>query len=112
MAEVDVPWCLCKRGKSDGFKNIGGKENQFWVHAVCELPTRLYWENQVLSKKYEEILDEVITRIIEGNESPDGLDKGRAEVACRFIALLVNPNKPDMKLIRDQAIQRYRTRQR
>jgi hypothetical protein len=66
----------------------------------------------VLIANYWKELDEIIERIIEGKELPDGLDKGRAETACLFIAMLLRPHDPDVKLIRDQALQRYRGRAR
>lgn len=103
---IKPPFCLCNRSKNEGYKNLG---NQFWVHSVCEKPTYLFWINQVLIEKYWKELDEIIERIVEKRESQDGFDKGRAETACLFIAMLLRPHDPDVKLIRDMAIERYRT---
>lgn len=106
----DTPWCLCTdKGKSSGgYINVG---NQFWVHFACKKPTRLFWENQVLIHKYEEELDEIMDRILSGHESADGLDKGRAEIACLFIAMILNPSKPNILTARDASIKRCRSRQ-
>lgn len=97
--------CRCGRNKNEGFKNIG---NQTWVHSVCLKPTYLFWMNVMLVEEYWKELDEVIARIIEKRELEDGLDKGRAETACLFIAMLLRPHDPDIKTIRDQAVRRYR----
>ncbi len=104
----DVPWCTCIGALgSKGFVLIS---NGIWGHKDCMKPTNLFWINAVLSKKYEAELDEIIARLMEGRESEDGLDKGRAEMACKFLAMLISPNDPNMKYIRDEALKRYRIR--
>lgn len=57
---------------------------------------------------YWEELDIIIERIATKNASADGLDKGRAENACYFIAVMTNPYQPNIVAIRDEAIARFR----
>lgn len=102
---VEDPWCKCLRGKMDGYKHLG---NQVWVHSVCLKPTHLFWINQMLIQKYWKELDEIIYRIIMKEELEDGLDKGRAETACLFIAMLLRPHDPSVKYVRDEAIKRFK----
>lgn len=64
----------------------------------------------MLVEKYWHELDEIFDRIVEKNENEDGLDRGRAETACLFIAMLLRPHNPDPKFVRDMAIKRYRDR--
>jgi len=104
----DLWYCTCSRGKNEGYRNLG---NQNWVHSTCGKPAYLFWINVVLVEKYWKELDEIIARIIEKREHEDGLDKGRAETACLFIAMLLRPHDPDVKVIRDQAVKRYRDHQ-
>jgi len=104
---IELWYCTCIKGKNDGFKNLG---QQHWVHSVCLKPTYLFWINQVLIEKYWSELDEIIERIIDQSELDDGLDKGRAETACLFIAMLLRPHNPSVKDVRDMAVKRYRDR--
>lgn len=103
----EEPWCKCLRGKTDGYKQI---EADIWVHSVCSKPTKMFWINKVLLDKYWEELDLIIERIITKTEYSDGMDKGRAEIACLFIAMLLRPHAPDIKYVRDLAVKRYRDR--
>ena len=103
----EPPYCLCSKGKTDGYKNLG---NQLWVHAVCRKPSYLFWINQMLINEYWKELDLIIERILEKRELEDGLDRGRGEIACLFIAMLLRPHNPDPKFVRDQALKRYRER--
>lgn len=64
----------------------------------------------MLIEKYWKELDEIIERIIEQRELVDGLDKGRAETACLFIAMLLRPHAPDPITVRDGAVKRYKDR--
>ena len=64
----------------------------------------------MLVNDYWKELDEVFARIIEKRENEDGFDRGRAETACLFIAMLLYPHSPDPKTVRDMAIRRYRER--
>lgn len=106
-ANLELWYCTCSRGKNEGYKNLG---NQYWVHSVCGKPAYLFWINCVLLENYWKELDDIIERIIEKRELEDGLDKGRAETACLFIAMLTRPHDQDIKPIRDQAVKRYRDR--
>ncbi len=98
----DIPYCRCAKGKMDGYKNLG---NGIWAHSTCNKPTYLFWINQVLVNDYWRELDLIIEKIIE--KRSDAHDIGRAEMACKFIAMLINPENPDPKPIRDIAIKRY-----
>ena len=69
-----------------------------------------YWITHVLVNDYWKQLDEIFDRIMEKREEPDGLDRGRAETACLFIAMLLYPHSPDPKSVRDMALRRYRER--
>jgi hypothetical protein len=102
------PWCTCKDRLS--FKGFVRIKDNIWGHQACMKPTELFWTNAVLSKMYEAELDEIIARLMEGRESEDGLDKGRAEMACKFLAMLITPRNPNMKYVRDEALKRYRIR--
>lgn len=109
---MTVPWCECglKRGSSSkrrGFAHIG---NQVWVCNSCMKPTRLFWENRLLRNRYEAELDEIISRILNGQENEDGLDKGRAEIACMFIAMILTPNNPNPVLARNESLKRIRAK--
>jgi hypothetical protein len=104
---IDRHYCTCSKGKNEGYKNLG---NQQWVHSVCGKPAYLFWINVMLIEKYWKELDDIIERIIEKRELEDGLDKGRAETACLFIAMLMRPHDPDIRTIRNQAVKRYRDR--
>ncbi len=110
MKSNDKPYCFeCKRGKTDGYKHIG---NGIWGCAVCGKPSLLFWISHVLVSSYWKELDEIISRILEKRENEDGLDKGRAEIACKFIAMILYPHQPDIKYVRDLAIKQYRNKQR
>lgn len=64
----------------------------------------------MLIDRYWKELDEIIGRIITKQELEDGLDKGRAEAACLFIAILLRPHNPDLIGVRNQALKRYKER--
>lgn len=106
--ENKLPYCFqCSRGKTDGYKSIG---NGIWACAVCGKPSYRFWITHVLVQGYWKELDEIISRIMEKRENEDGYDRGRAETACLFIAMLLYPHSPDTKFVRDMAIRRYRER--
>lgn len=105
----NIPWCECgvKRGgaiKKGGYTHIG---NQIWVHSACMKPTKMFWERQVLVKQYKNKLDEIIERIIEKREL-DQFDKGRADVACEFIAMIEGCDKVR---VRNESVIRYKAKQ-
>jgi hypothetical protein len=54
---------------------------------------------------YWEELDTIIERLMTNQEAADGLDKGRAETACVFIAILEGS---DLVKIRNRALQRFK----
>jgi hypothetical protein len=101
---TDNPWCLCSRSRTEGYVNLG---NGIWGHQLCRKPTRLFWINKVLRENYERELDAILTRIIEHTELEDGLDKGRAETACKFIAMILNPVNPSPLNVKNAAVKRY-----
>lgn len=70
----------------------------------------MFWENVVLIERYKQELDDIIERIITNNEKEDGLDKGRAEIACNFIAMILNPINPNMIQVRNDAVRRFKER--
>lgn len=103
-----IDYCRCLKGKNDGY----ALEGELWVHSKCRLPSRIYWEKHVLIQRYWEELDDLMDNILSKSESADGLDKGRAENACYFIAILQNPVNPNIIGVRDEAVRRYRERHR
>src|SRR5215213_8941123 len=98
MRTIDLPYCYqCAKKKTDGYRHKG---DQIWVCAICHKPTYLFWISQMLVEKYWHELDELFDRIMEKRENADGLDRGRAETACLFIAMLLSPHDPDPKHVR------------
>lgn len=57
-------------------------------------------------------IDVLVERIATKQEAEDGLDKGRVENALFFLAILDNPNRPDIIAARDAAAKRFRDKQR
>lgn len=103
-----IDYCTCLKGKTDGYKNLNG----LWVHSKCEKPAKVYWMMHVVIPNFIEELDTIMERFLSRQEAEDGLDKGRLEIACYFIAVLQNPTQPDIIKVRDEAVQRYREKQR
>lgn len=64
----------------------------------------------VLLDRYWDELDTIVERIATGQEAEDGLDKGRAETAMYFIAILLAPHNPNIQRVRDEAARRFRER--
>ncbi len=64
----------------------------------------------MLINEYWDELDKILDRIMTKDEKEDGMDRGRAETACLFIAMILRPHDPDPKFVRDMAIKRYRER--
>lgn len=54
-----------------------------------------------------EQLDNVVARIYDGAETADGRDPGRAEGMAMMLAILQNPYRPNLELIREKATERY-----
>lgn len=104
---TDIVWCMCSRGRTEGYVDLGGG---IWGHQLCRKPTRQFWINKVLREYYERELDEIIERIIEHKELEDGLDKGRAETACKFLAMLLNPTNPNLISVKNASVKRYSDR--
>lgn len=61
-------------------------------------------------ERYWDELDTIIERLATNQESADGLDKGRAENACYFIAIMTDAYKPDILKIRNEAVRRFKER--
>jgi len=64
----------------------------------------------LLSQKVRDELDIVMERLIEGRG--DEQDKGRAEICCLVLAWIDDPDHPSITKFRDDAVKRYRERER
>lgn len=97
-----IPWCECKVKKTSGYKHLG---DQIWGCPQCLKPTQRFWYNQVLRKAFQAELDPIMERLLAGEDS-DGLDKGRAEMAIKFIAMIENLSAPNLIHVRNESLKR------
>ena len=68
----------------------------------------LKYTGQSILERYWDELDTLIEKIATKQENEDGLDKGRAENACYFIAIMTDPYRPNIIKIRDEAVRRFK----
>lgn len=100
-------YCTCNKTRSEGWTHKG---DQLWVHDKCDKPSRMVFERMLLLNRYWQELDDIVDRIASKQEAEDGLDKGRAETAMYFIAILLAPHNPDITKVRAEAARRYKER--
>jgi len=55
-------------------------------------------------------LDAIIDRLMANEPAADGLDKGRAEMLTKALAIIRNPNLPDYPYEKQRQMERYRKR--
>lgn len=101
---INSPYCkiLTQREMMMGKKNKKKKKI---------LKNQTECSGKSILEHYWEELDTIMDRLMtEGSEAADGQDKGRAETAAYFIAILENPYNPDIDAVKIQCVDRWNAR--